>query len=303
MPKRITHKEFIEKMKIKNPNIEILGEYINSRTKIKCRCKICNYIWYPISGGIKGCPECDKIKRTKILAKTHKKFIQELEKINPNIEILGEYINNNSKIRCRCKIDGYEWETRPRQLLSGNGCYKCWEAKNHKIQVKSHNEFIKEMDKINSEIIILSEYKNSYTHIKCKCKTCNHEWEVTPTHLLNKRSCPKCNESKGEKEISKVLNKYNIKYNMEYKFEDCKFYNTLPFDFYLPKHNICIEYDGKQHFEIIDYFGGFDRFVTQIIRDSIKNIYCRDNNIKLIRISYLDFNNIEEILVKELNLK
>ena len=302
MPKKITHEEFIEKIKVKNPNIEILGKYINSRTKIKGKCKICDHIWYPKAGEIKGCPKCDKLNRGNKLRKTHKQFVEEINKINPNIEILEEYKNNNTKIRCRCKLDGYEWSTRPRQLLSGNGCHKCWESKNRTIQAKNHKQFINEMKYINPNIIILTEYKNSYTHVKCKCNIDKYEWESTPTHLLNGRGCPKCNESEGERNICKILNKYNIEYKREYIYNDCKFYNVLPFDFYLPQYNTLIEYDGKQHFEIIDFFGGYDRFVTQIIRDTIKNIYCKDNNIKLIRIPYYE-DNIEEILVKELNLK
>ena len=43
MPKKLTHEEFIEKIKVKNPNIEILEEYVNAHTKIECRCKVCNH--------------------------------------------------------------------------------------------------------------------------------------------------------------------------------------------------------------------------------------------------------------------
>lgn len=303
MPKKLTHEEFLNRIKIKNPNIEILSKYINSRTKIECKCKICGHIWYPKAGEIKGCPECDKLNRSNKLRKTHEQFIKELENINPYIEVLDKYINNNTKIECRCKKDGYIWKTRPRQLLSGNGCPKCWEIRNYTIQTKNNEQFIEEMKVVNHNVIILSEYKNSYTHVECMCKIDNHKWKATPTHLLRGRGCPKCDESKGEKNICKILDEYNIKYYKEYTYNDCKFYNVLPFDFYLPDYNTLIEYDGKQHFEIIDYFGGYDRFVTQIIRDTIKNIYCKNNNIKLIRTPYWDYNKIEEILIEKLNLK
>ena len=74
----------------------------------------------------------------------------------------------------------------------------------------------------------------------------------------------------------------------------------LPFDFYLPNYNICIEYDGEQHFKPIKYFGGQKAFQSQQQKDEIKNKYCQDNKIKLIRISYMDYDNIEKILNKEL---
>ena len=70
----------------------------------------------------------------------------------------------------------------------------------------------------------------------------------------------------------------------------------MQFDFYIPNLNLCIEYDGKQHFEPINYFGGIDSFNKQIIKDSIKNDFCHKNNIKLMRIPYYEFNNIEKIL-------
>ena len=74
--------------------------------------------------------------------------------------------------------------------------------------------------------------------------------------------------------------------------------NKKYFDFYLTKHNICVEYDGIQHFESVEYFGGEQVFNETKIRDEIKNEYCKNNNIHLIRISYKD--NIIEKLNYEL---
>ena len=99
------------------------------------------------------------------------------------------------------------------------------------------------------------------------------------------------------------MNKFNISYIPQYKFDDCRFYRTLPFDFYLPKYNICIEYDGQQHYEIVEHFGGFDKFVDTKIRDTIKSEYCKKNNIKLIRIPYWELDNIEKIIVNKLELE
>ena len=71
------------------------------------------------------------------------------------------------------------------------------------------------------------------------------------------------------------------------------------FDFYLPKDNICIEFDGPQHFKATDLFGGKEELIKTKFRDNIKNEYCKINNINLIRISYKD-KNIEEILKERL---
>ena len=101
----------------------------------------------------------------------------------------------------------------------------------------------------------------------------------------------------------KILNKYNVDFKSQYKFNDCKSKRELPFDFYITNLNIVIEYDGIQHYRIIKYFNGLDGFITTKIHDVIKTKYCKDNNIKLIRIPYWEFDNIENILIKELNLK
>lgn len=77
----------------------------------------------------------------------------------------------------------------------------------------------------------------------------------------------------------------------------------LRFDFYLSDYNILIEYNGKQHYYSIPYFGGEDTLKRQKVNDAIKEKYCQDNNIKLIRIPYWDFNNIESILEIEVGLK
>ncbi len=122
-----------------------------------------------------------------------------------------------------------------------------------------------------------------------------------------KYRCPECVAYLGEKEIESILIKYNIQYNMQYKFKDCKCSRCLPFDFYLPDYNILIEYDGEQHYYPVNFGGvGYDksleRFIAIKIHDTIKTIYAKNNNIKLIRIPYYEFDNIEKILIRELNL-
>jgi len=70
----------------------------------------------------------------------------------------------------------------------------------------------------------------------------------------------------------------------------------LSFDFYLSDYNMCIEFDGEQHFKPVAYFGGDKRHEIQMKRDKIKNEYCKNNNINLIRIPYTKIKNITQIL-------
>jgi len=125
-----------------------------------------------------------------------------------------------------------------------------------------------------------------YIKIKIICKK-HGIFEQTPDNHINKKTgCPICNESKGEKEIRIILNNLNIKYIKQKTFNNCKNKRKLPFDFYLTDYNLCIEFDGIQHFKSIEYFGGEKVLKETQKRDLIKNNYCKENNIKLLRIKY-----------------
>src|SRR5690606_6725556 len=84
------------------------------------------------------------------------------------------------------------------------------------------------------------------------------------------------------------LTNKNIKFESQKKFNDCKSIRKLPFDFYLPDYNLCIEYDGIQHFEPIDFFGGINSYKNLIKRYAIKSNFCYVNGIELLRIKYND---------------
>ena len=296
--KRKTTEEFIEQMNVLSPDIEIIGEYTGVFNKIRCRCKVDGNEWATTpSHLLRGhrCKECHDRGRTK----TRDEFIKELKLINGDVVILGEYKTTNTKIKCKCGVCGSEWDTRPTHLLEGHGCNQCITAKVGKLRAKTHEQFLNDLYKVNKDIEVLTEYKNVKTKLKCKCKIDGYEWNPTPNDLLNGYGCAICSESKGERAVSNILNTNHIKYIREHRFDDCKNLRRLPFDFYLPDHKSCIEYDGIQHFEAGEYFGGIDCFIGVQKRDLIKTNYCKDNGIKLIRIPY-SINNIEEYLIERL---
>ncbi|MEG2058086.1 MAG: hypothetical protein RRZ84_09325, partial [Romboutsia sp.] len=150
--------------------------------------------------------------------------------------------------------------------------------------------------------LLETEYINVNTKLKIVCEK-GHVYYSSFHNFKNGKRCMRCKESKGEKRVGEILNKYNIEFDKQYKFDDCKNIFTLPFDFYLPKYNILIEYDGIQHFELRKFYNDtIDDFVKRKINDGLKNEYCYFNHIKLLRIPYWDFDNIEQILIKQLNL-
>ena len=103
-----------------------------------------------------------------------------------------------------------------------------------------------------------------------------------------------------EEYIKEYLDRENILYERQKGFDNCRYINRLNFDFYLPELDILIEFDGIQHFKPVKYFGGEKEHIDVINRDRCKNEWCVKNNKKLIRISYLDKTNIDDILKNSL---
>lgn len=118
-----------------------------------------------------------------------------------------------------------------------------------------------------------------------------HEWKAHIYTRTNEIGCPVCKTSKGEKAVQKILDKQGVKYDSQYTiFPEGA--SRLYFDFYLPKYNVAIEFDGIQHFEPVEFFGGEDRFKYSQYLDSCKDAYCAENGINLLRIHYLDMEEI-----------
>ena len=289
---RKSHEQYVDELQRNNSNIAVVGVYINANTPILHRCLIDGYEWDVSPANIlfgKGCPKCsNNIKRT------HEEYVNEVKKINPHIEVLEEYVNSNTPILHKCKIHNVEWKVVPNSVIQGSGCLECGKEKLKRKLTKTHQCYVEELKEENPNVIVLEEYKGAYVQILHKCLIDGNEWYTTPTSMLLGNGCPQCHESKGEKEIRKLLDKYNITYEPQYKFDDCRDTRTLPFDFYLPDYNSCIEYQGKQHYESIEYFGGQEQLEYIQKHDNIKSEYCKNNGISLLCIPY--FKNIEEEL-------
>lgn len=281
-----THEEYVRELEQINPNIEVLEKYTNTHNKLLFRCKIDGHTWKTGAANVlagTGCPKCAGNPR-----RTQNEYIQELAEVNPNIEVIGIYSTSMSKIKHRCKIHDYIWDGIPSTLLRGVGCPVCWREKTAKALRISHEEYIKRLFEINSNIICMGQYIDMKTPIFHKCLIHNYEWKCSPDSLIAGHGCPKCGArlSKGEEKINDWLNIHNIQFIRQKTFKDCKDKYCLPFDFYLPQYNKCIEYDGRQHFEPVDIFGGEEDYKVTVLHDQIKNKYCEDNNIPLLRIPY-----------------
>lgn len=111
-------------------NIILLTEYKGNEKPISCECKVCKNIWTTLPKVLitnkSGCPKCGKIKAVKAETKTKEQFILEMSKVDASIEILGDYINTHTKIKCQCKKCGKIWSGYPANLLNKSaGCPGC----------------------------------------------------------------------------------------------------------------------------------------------------------------------------------
>ena len=160
-------------------------------------------------------------------------------------------------------------------------------------------DYVNEYIKKEGYILINDNYENIYQKLDMLCPK-GHKYKTNFHNFKNnKRRCPRCMSYKGEDKIAEVLNSMNLEFIHQHRIPECKNINPLPFDFYIPNKNILIEYDGEQHFELKHAFSKEGFYATQK-NDKIKDKFCLDNNIKLIRIPYWEFDNIEKILDREL---
>lgn len=292
-----TYQEFLDDLQLINKNIIILtpeDKYINGSTKVLCKCKIDGHEWMALPSALlrgEGCPKCYGYI-------TEKEFRDNLLHKDCNIVLSGKYLGSKTKTKFRCLIDGHIWETTPYHILHNSGCPMCANRKQSERQTFSHEEYIKRLNTVTNNIIPLEEYIQNGIPILHKCLKCNHEWSVSPYSLLTDYTgCPKCNCTKGENRIIRFLEDNCIDYIFQKKFEDLKNINFLYYDFYIPNLNSLIEYDGEFHYIDIFKNGSFEGVK---FRDKLKNEYAKNNNIKLIRIPYWDFDNIETILRTQL---
>ena len=118
---------------------------------------------------------------------TPDEFRNRVNKVNPQIQVIGDYKSTKYKVKCKCAICGYEWMGNPQNLLNGHGCLQCSGNKR-----KTPEEFAEELKSINDKIQILGEYESAHKKIECKCLVCGFEWSTEPHSLLNGRGCPRC---------------------------------------------------------------------------------------------------------------
>ena len=286
MPRKLTTAEFITKAKKvhKGKYDYSLVDYVNAKTKVKIMCAV-HGIFEPTPNDHLsrcGCPKCAPCAKL-----TTEIFVQRSIKVHGDVYNynLVKYITKNITVQIICRKHGSFWQY-PENHLKGSGCSKC----NADRLRYTTEEFIKRSvaahgtkyryDKVN--------YVNNTTKVKLICPT-HGVFIQDPANHLRGRGCPECisSESKGVGIIKAHLQ--NTEYKQEYRLLGCKNKQVLPFDFgVLHKGDLAglIEFDGRQHYVPVKFYGGFKQLRRTQLHDLMKTLYCEANNIPLLRIPY-----------------
>ena len=289
-------------------------EYKNTAQYLHLRCK-CGNEFYVIGNGYKSTKQCTDC-RLKI---TGEKRLTTNDSINNALAFLskrdnkhytwidGKHENRKSKLTIQDE-SGYKYTQYTYRLINGKGTFVRFHSNNpftlHNIQQVLLNEHASGYE------IISTEYINAFNKLIFKCPD-GHEFKCCWDKFQMGQRCTVCQLSIGAREILYTLRKLNVNYELEYVCKDCIYKKVLPFDFAVLNNDnsvkCLIEFDGEFHYKEPPFSNCTDKnlrsFKFTKIRDEVKNKYCQEHNIPLLRVPYWerDNGNIETIVCKFLN--
>ena len=262
-------------------------EYINNKNKLLLQCPN-GHKWKTKYNDFQQghrCSYCNGNPRY-----TYEEIKEYIEQFDYKL-LSDEYKNNKSKLLIKCDKN-HEFMMRFNNFVNGNRCPYCYG--NTKYTYEEVKEYIESF----GYKLLSDEYKNNKNKLLIKCPN-GHIWEIKYNSFQQGHRCPICNVSKGEQRIIDWLEKNNIEYLYEKTFDNLLGIGNglLSYDFYLPKYNLLIEYQGEQHEHEVKGFGDFE---IQQEHDKRKREYVEKNRYRLLEIWYWDFENIEKILMDTL---
>jgi hypothetical protein len=252
------------------------------------------------TSALQGCPVCShhRIDRSLSLAIVNPGIAAEWHPHKNTFSPNEVFPQSSRKVWWLCS-QGHEWQaTVANRVYNGSGCPECLGRviNGTNCLQATHPKLVAEWHPRN-DITPYEVTRGSHSLVWWKCSE-GHEWQATVNRRTNPRlsaECPQCwHPWKGEDFIANWLRSRGFEFIEQKRFPSCRDKRPLAFDFYLERENLVIEYDGQQHFMPVLQWGGEEALKTSQKRDAIKNSWCRDNKIALLRVSYLD--DIEVVL-------
>lgn len=211
---------------------------------------------------------------------------------------LVDYINSSTNVTIICPKHG-EFKQIAKEHKGGAGCTLCsYERLSGRPPMK-RAEFIFKCQLVHKDTYDYSvtEYEHSHKSVSVNCPK-HGVFKIRATDHLQGGKCKRCKTSKGEQRVYNALVDLGVNFVTEHSFPDCVYIRPLRFDFYLPQYNMCIEYDGSLHFKPRNPLceQSIKDFEYSKIRDNIKDTYCLNNNIRLLRIPFTEIKQINSIV-------
>ena len=221
------------------------------------------------------------------MKKTTEWFIDEVLKRNNHDLDFSNFVYQNSKTKgkVKCNVCGHVWETIPGILLNNHGCPKCENEKAFSKRRLTQENVVERLHNLYGDKYDYSKVKyfNARTKIEIVCK--KHGSFYATTHdLFRLHGCPRCNESRLEREVENALMEAGINFERQKTFDWTKTSATgsLSFDFFIPELNLAIECQGRQHFMPVKAFGGEKEFEKTLSRDENKVNLSKEHGINLV---------------------
>lgn len=289
--------DFIKKVNEKYPD-EDLTVLLYTSAKEKCiiRCNICGSTYELCNASnflnknkTKVCSKCNPRKDTIEIGHKIEYILNNTDKV----KLLNKYSKITDDLELLCNHCGKIFKRKPQVFLKSQKCPYCETFSTFKTKEVFELQL---KEKYGDEYVLLGEYKGTNKNTLFKHNNCGFVFLNKPCNILAKAPCPKCKKfnSKGELKIEKILKEHSITFERQKRFPE--FSSLLSFDFFIENKKLLIEFQGEQHYKPIKYFGGEEKFLKQQKNDEEKRTFCKEKHYSLLEISYIEIDNIENIL-------
>jgi very-short-patch-repair endonuclease len=214
---------------------------------------------------------------------------------------LVNYRGCSSRVTIICPTHG-PFRMTPTKHLAGRGCRTCaferigrerrmtfWEFVDRVAQVHGRRRYEYE----------LQDFVNAHSKIPIRCPEHGVFRQSVAAHLKG-HGCPSCAQSGGEQRVREALHALGVEFDEQVRFAECRDRRGLPFDFFVPSHRLLIEFDGRQHYDNSELWGGAEKLTETQRHDRIKDQFAAEHGYRLVRIPYWDTENIEDIILETL---
>jgi hypothetical protein len=255
-------------------------DYTNSSSQIRITCpKHGEFIQSVTSHKHgQGCPKCGRERISESLTTPWEEVLKTFREIhNDEYEYTPEtYTLLDNPMEMFCKKHG-RFEQIPKNHRNGSGCPECGRERISESLTTPWEEVLKSFREVHRDEYDYNEetYKRTQEKMEIICRKHGVFLQTPMTHKQG-TGCPVCSSSKGEKEITHILIDLGLEFEHQRKFKEL---GRKRFDFYIPSINTIIEYNGIQHYESKDYFGGEKSFKSLVRNDKMKKQYCLDKGI------------------------